>query len=861
MLKLPVLALLLALLCTLGCNRLQSPQKLLDHARQSLNRGDFVAARAEADNGYRRFSSRDQRWAWSFLLLEAEILIDQGSSKDALALLNLPMPAELATSEPAIKQKTLRGTAYALLDRFADADRNFREAQELCNALSSPLAAEIARARGAFERRQHHFDIAAHFFRQSLQLARQQNDTRLEMTNLLNLGVVAEQEEHYDESIDWSNEAYRTARISGDQYLKEAALGNLGWAYTKLGDLDRALDLYQEAETAARGIEAVHDRILWLDDIGEIFYQKNRLPDAENYYRQSLALAQQSENSAQIVDIVTSLAFVSIQQGKFVEAQNYAEQAFQLAHDRKDRWLELYPLLVEGQVSAARGNPKEAERVFREVASDKQSDLSLRWGARNDLARLYEQQHQVEAADKQYRAALATIEQARSSLQREEFKLPFMANAAHLYDDYIHFLLAQRKDSQALQLADYSRARTLLEGLGVPQAKSATLPQALSAEQVARQADATILFYWVGQERSYIWAITPQSTTRYELPKAAEIDATVQRYRQALLSWQNVLLTQNRDGIHLYEMLVKPARKLIAPNSRVILITDGSLDNLNFETLLVPNPELHYWIEDATILSASSLRVLSTARNRAPEPRPDNGPAAEGRNIAAHGASRASDPTQEPAPKERKKTDSAKLLLIGDAVTSRDYAPLPNAALELQNVGKHFPEAAEKIYTREQATPAAYTAADPGQFSFIHFVAHATASKLTPLDSAIVLSPANGEPDSFKLYARDITQHPLRAELVTISSCNGAGTQAYSGEGLVGLSWAFLRAGAHHVIGALWVVSDASTAQLMDQLYAGLQQGKPPETALRQAKLSLLHSEGVFRKPFYWAPFQLYTGR
>jgi CHAT domain-containing protein len=47
----------------------------------------------------------------------------------------------------------------------------------------------------------------------------------------------------------------------------------------------------------------------------------------------------------------------------------------------------------------------------------------------------------------------------------------------------------------------------------------------------------------------------------------------------------------------------------------------------------------------------------------------------------------------------------------------------------------------------------------------------------------------------------------------------------------------------------------------MDQLYAGLQQGKPPETALRQAKLSLLHSEGVFRKPFYWAPFQLYTGR
>jgi CHAT domain-containing protein len=76
----------------------------------------------------------------------------------------------------------------------------------------------------------------------------------------------------------------------------------------------------------------------------------------------------------------------------------------------------------------------------------------------------------------------------------------------------------------------------------------------------------------------------------------------------------------------------------------------------------------------------------------------------------------------------------------------------------------------------------------------------------------------------------------------------------------VGLSWAFLRAGAHNVIGALWDVSDASTPQLMDALYESIAQGKHPEQALRAAKLSLLHSDNPFRKPFYWAPFQLYTG-
>jgi len=142
----------------------------------------------------------------------------------------------------------------------------------------------------------------------------------------------------------------------------------------------------------------------------------------------------------------------------------------------------------------------------------------------------------------------------------------------------------------------------------------------------------------------------------------------------------------------------------------------------------------------------------------------------------------------------------------------------------------------------------------------VHFVTHGTASQTRPLESAVILSK---EGDSYKLYARDIVKHHLNASLVTISACNGSGTRAYSGEGLVGLSWAFLRAGAHNVIGALWEVSEASTPQLMDAFYGELFQDKDPATALRDAKLKLLHSpdaDSVFKKPFYWAPFQLYAG-
>jgi CHAT domain-containing protein len=95
---------------------------------------------------------------------------------------------------------------------------------------------------------------------------------------------------------------------------------------------------------------------------------------------------------------------------------------------------------------------------------------------------------------------------------------------------------------------------------------------------------------------------------------------------------------------------------------------------------------------------------------------------------------------------------------------------------------------------------------------------------------------------------------------VTISACDSARNRIYSSEGLVGLSWAFLRAGAQKVIAALWEVNDASTPQLMNRMYAAIAAGEEPASALRAAKLSLLHSQSVYRRPFYWAPFVLYEG-
>jgi CHAT domain-containing protein len=310
----------------------------------------------------------------------------------------------------------------------------------------------------------------------------------------------------------------------------------------------------------------------------------------------------------------------------------------------------------------------------------------------------------------------------------------------------------------------------------------------------------------------------------FQLPPASEIDAVVHRYRKALEAPRDPTESQKADGLALYQMLVAPAQPVLGKASKIFIIPDGSLNALNFEALLTPDPTPHYWIEDVTLANASSLRLLERA---------------------GHGT----------------RADKRRMLLIGNPVAaSSEFGTLPQAAHEIENIRKRFPASDQQVLAEAAATPAAYLAGKPEQFAYIHFVAHGTASRLSPLDSAIVLSKPAPTDDAFRLYARDIIRSPLHADLVTISSCYGAGSRAYSGEGLVGLSWAFLRAGAHNVIGALWDVSDASTPRLMDEMYANIQKGKPPAEALREAKLSLLHSTDSFRRPFYWAPFQFYTG-
>jgi CHAT domain-containing protein/Tfp pilus assembly protein PilF len=804
-----------------SCSDNRDPQAVLDHATQAYRHGDIKIAAKEVEEGYKKFHTISAEWAWKFTILRASTLHWQGMDKDALRLLTSE-PSAPSSGELAVKRLKMEAVANSSLGKYQEAAFNLKAAEQLCAGSDYPTCAEVLSVRGHMEMKRAHYAIAQSLFDRVLASARTHGDRFLEANALLDLSWAANEQTHFDEALDWANNAREVSVKQDFADIAQASLGNMGWAYYKLGDLEQAGNMFLAAKGQAERLGDITDQAMWLQTIGYLYLDAHTFTAAEDSYQRSLRLAKQIDSREDIINSLIALAFVSEQTGKLEDAKRYADEALSMARADGNKRDEVYPRLVQGQVAAEQHDVTAAESAFGEVAQAEDSPVFLKWEAERSLARLYEDENQPDSAEREYRTALTTFETARSSLQHEDSRLPFLTNATRIYDDYIHFLILRGKTDRALQVADYSRARTLSEGLGLLPKGTAFAPDPLNTQQAAKRAGGTILFYWLGEKQSYLWAITPQKTSLFVLPPAAEIDPAVQRYRKALVGPQDVLETSNADGTALYTMLISPAQSQLTKDAQVFIIPDGSLNSLNFETLLVPGPKPHYWIEDAAIADANSLRLLA----------------------GSHGSTKS----------------GGKLLLIGDAVSpNADYAELPKAGVEIENIEKHFAPTRREVLTRAQATAPAYLESDPEQFAFIHFVAHGTASRLSPLDSAVILSKASAQEDSFKLYARDIIHHPLHAQLVTISTCYGAGARAYKGEGLVGLSWAFLHAGAHNVIGALWEVSDASTPRLMDQLYGELDKGRSPRAALRSAKLSLLHSDS-FRKPFYWAPFQLYTG-
>jgi CHAT domain-containing protein len=814
-----------------GCSKPApvSPAKLYQDAQLKLKRGDLNSALAEARDGLHTFARPETEWHWRFTVLMGVILSRQRLWKESLELLAPDLPGYLSQSDIAILRKLTQGYANGFIGNLGESDRLFAEAEELAKTNRPDLLGEVVLRKGTIAFFIRGDDKAAEsLFSATLEMARRQKDPFLESNALGSLGLVATKQEHYDEAIDRFQGALKLSRSVGAEGSAVKTLGNLGWSHFEIGDYENALSLFQQAEEASEKSGLLVDQLYWQTNIGVAHYYLHDPASAKRESEKALDLARRRGEREGITQCLNNLSSIAMLRRDVDLAEKYNNEALQLSAASQNRSGVLTSTLIAGQIESARQHYQQAEKLFKTIINNLSAGAALKWEAEARLAKVYAGEGQSGRAEKEYQRSIATIETAWSSVNSEEFRLTFLSSGIEFYDDYIDFLIRQKRPADALQVAELSRARTLAEGLSSDTKASSRTKPGVPPQQLAQRLHSTLLFYWLGEEHSYLWVIAPTKTTYFTLPATAEIDGMVKAYTQAIVDSKDILTTGDRQtGEKLYATLIAPGQKLIPANSRVILLPDGSLYGLNFETLIAPGPQPHYWIEDVTLTTGSSLTLLASASNRA-------------------------------TVKEKN------LLLVGNPKEANpEFPPLLQAPNEMKKVEQYFPTQRRAVLEGELAAPSAYLSGKPERFSYIHFATHGTASRTRPLESAVVLSK---EPsgDSYKLYARDIVTRHLHAELVTISACYGSGKRAYSGEGLVGLSWAFVRAGAHNVIGALWEVADVpATPELMDALYRELGRGKDPATALRSAKLSLLHSASpanVFRKPFYWAPFQLYAG-
>jgi len=806
-----------------ACHAPASPQSLYEDARIKLKRGETPAALEEADRGLKQFPVEKTEWHWRFRALKAEILHAQGLELDALALLGAELPPTLATSDLAVRRKFTQGAAEAALRHLTEAEHDLAEAKELAKKYHPELLGEVVLKYGTLQFYRGDAVAAEAAYKDALEHAREQKDLFLEAAALSGLGLATTMQGHYDESADWNRAAAELGRSVGASTSLARTLGNTGWSYAELGDYENALKFYKQAEEASVKSGLLTGRTYWSASIAYAYQGLGDDTRAEAILKETLPLARSQDDKQTLAQCLSQLAWLALRAGNSGQAEAYNQEAATLAEKGLGARLAIDSELLQGAIEVSRRNSKQAEKVLRRVVGEPQASKFQQWRAEAELAKVYADEGLDAKAEHEFRQSLGTIESVRVSVRSEENRLFFLFNTIAFYSNFVEYLISRHRTEEALEVTELSRARTLAEGLGA-MSTGLTFPLPnFHPQTIAKKRNAVLLVYWLAPQQSYLWAITPEKTGFYTIAKQSEIESLVNEYRGAMQSGKDLLAVENPVGQKLFETLVAPAQKMIPKNSRVIVFPDANLYRLNFEALLVPGSAPHYWIEDVTLSTASSLTLLNSSGGH-------------------------------PQPKEKR------LLLVGNTEQAdNDFPALAQAPLEMKDVEQYFPDSERKVLEGKQATPEAYLDSNPEQFSYLHFVTHGTASLTHPLESAVILSPEGG---AYKLYARDIVQHRLKAELVTISACNGAGTRSYSGEGLVGLSWAFVRAGAHNVIGAMWEVSDASAPQLMNSMYAELVQGKDPATALRDAKLAMLHnnSNRVFRKPFYWAPFQLYAG-
>ena len=409
-----------------------------------------------------------------------------------------------------------------------------------------------------------------------------------------------------------------------------------------------------------------------------------------------------------------------------------------------------------------------------------------------------------------------------------------------------------------------------------PQYAALTQPVPLTLEETQKQvvdADTLLLEYSLGEQRSFVWAITPDSVKTFELPNRSVIEPLARRVYELMTahnqSVANETLEQRRQRLESAEAEYQKAARnlsqvLLAPaaaelkQKRLLIVSDGVLQFIPFAGL--PDPvatdgrPLIVEHEIVTSPSASVVALLRQDTNRKPaakalavlaDPVFSNDDARVSAARMAHSV---------PADKNTG-VDVLRSASESGLGTLRRLRFSRQEADEIARlVDQSKLEAVDFAASRKLAT-----SAELGDYRVIHFATHGLINNEHPELSGIVLSliDEKGQPQNGFLRLYDLYNLKLSADLVVLSACQTALGKEIKGEGLVGLTRGFMYAGAPRVVASLWQIDDRASAEFMKRFYQGmLSQKLRPAAALRAAQVSM-QKDKRWNQPHYWAAFTL----
>ncbi|MEP1097247.1 MAG: CHAT domain-containing tetratricopeptide repeat protein [Cyclobacteriaceae bacterium] len=346
------------------------------------------------------------------------------------------------------------------------------------------------------------------------------------------------------------------------------------------------------------------------------------------------------------------------------------------------------------------------------------------------------------------------------------------------------------------------------------------------SEVQAKLNDQTaLLSYFIGKDEIYIFTVTKKGIRAVTKPKDDSFEKSAKSIRNAIK--YNVVTTFINSSKNLYDHLIP---QLSSSIKELVILPDGVLGTLPFEALIDSDSE------SSDYDSAPFL-------------------------IRNYGVSYDYSATLFTQRKTEEVDSSSDILLFAPVDFSENevkMATLPGSEEEIMEIRYLFMGTSNRPETRTrlQASESSLKLEDLNKYKFLHFATHGLVNESEPALSRIFLNPSEGEDGS--LYAGEIYNLKIDADLVTLSACETGLGKVAKGEGIVGLSRALQYAGANNIIVSLWQVSDASTSQMMIEFYKyNLNNDHHGyNAALRQAKLMLLNTT-EYNSPYYWAPFIL----